>query len=140
MAADPTTDTVTALRGVDLFAGLSDKALRKLAAKTRAVEHEAGKDVVAEGREGTGFHLVRAGSAEVVVHGRVARTLGPGDYFGEISLIDGRPRSATVRATGPLSTLSLVSWDFAPLLQEAPEITHALLLAMCARLRDAEGR
>ena len=128
------------LRNVDLFAGLSRRALDKVAAKTRTVEHASGKEIATQGQSAIGFHLLLNGTADVLVNGAVARHMGAGDYFGEISLIDGKPRSATVVTTSPATTLSLAAWDFTPLLDEEPELTKALLLATCKRLRDAEAR
>lgn len=128
-----------ALRQVDLFAGLSKKSLERLASKIQAVHHAAGKELASEGKGGVAFHLLQSGSAEVLVGGDVVRTLGPGDYFGELSLIDHKPRSATVRTTSEVTGWVLVAWDFAPLLDE-PEVSKALLLAMCERLRSAEAR
>jgi CRP/FNR family cyclic AMP-dependent transcriptional regulator len=128
------------LRHVDLFAGLSQRALDKVAAKTRTVEHAEGKEIATQGQSGLGFHLILEGTADVLVNGAVARSMSAGNYFGDISLIDGKPRSATIVTTSPVTTLSIVSWDFTPLLDEEPELTKALLLVMCARLRDAEAR
>ena len=133
-------NAATALRRVDLFSSLSDKSLGRLATRTSTVQHAPGKEVAIEGRTGIGFHLLLDGSAEVLVGDRPVRTLGPGDYFGEISLIDGKPRSATVRTAGGMTTLSLPAWGFAPLLDEEPAICKALLLALCGRLRTAEAR
>lgn len=137
MTADPA--ALDALRGVDLFAGLSEPALAKVADKTRKVQHPYGKEITVEGEAGIGFHLITAGSADVIVGGEVAGRLGVGDCFGEVSLIDGLPRSATVRTTSEVTTLSMVAWDFAPLLDEMPELTKALLMAMCGRLRAAQS-
>lgn len=80
-----------------------------------------------------------AGTASVTVHGTCRPSLRPGDYFGEISLIDGKPRSATVVAETPLTTISLVAWAFQPILDDEPEVAKVLLLHMCARLRAAES-
>ena len=138
MAAD--SETVDALSKVDLFAGLSPRSLKKVAAQTKTHSHVAGKELAHAGEDGVAFHLLRSGSAEVVVGDTVVRTLGPGDYFGDLALIDGKPRSATVRTTAETTTTTLLAWDFAPLLDHEPELTKALLLAMCARLRSAEAR
>ena len=138
MAADPSASD--ALRKVDLFAALNGRALDKVAARSRTVQHPAGKEIAVEGKDGVGFHLIINGTADVLVGGTVARSLGAGDYFGDISLIDGKPRSATVRTTSEATTLALVGWDFAPLLDEEPELTKALLMVMCSRLRAAEAR
>ena len=126
------------LGSVYLFEGLSDRDLKALVASASQVDHSAGHEIVTEGRGGVGFHLILDGHAEVLVHGHRHGWLGPGDYFGEISLIDGQPRSATVRAETPVRTLSLTAWDFKPLLDD-PEIVKKLLLGVCKRLRSAEG-
>ena len=134
------TSAVDALSKVDLFAGLSPKALKRVASQARTGHHAAGTELTVEGRDGLGLHLLLSGTAEVLVGSTTARTLGPGEYFGEISLIDGGPRSATVRATSEVEALSLPSWAFRPLLDEEPEIARALLLVLCERLRAAEQR
>lgn len=133
-----TPSAAEALRQVDLFSGLSRRALDKVAKTTQTVTHQQGKELTTQGQEGIGFHLILEGSVDVALNGVQAKTLGPGDYFGEISLIDGQPRSATVTATTPVTTLSMVSWQFKPLLDEEPELTKALLLKMCERLRATE--
>jgi CRP/FNR family transcriptional regulator, cyclic AMP receptor protein len=137
MAADP--EIVQALSGTDLFHGLSQKALKAIASQARVVRHDAGKEITEEGGGAAGFHLIREGTASVTVHGNSRPSLGPGDYFGEISMIDGQPRSATVKAETPMSTIALASWSFHPILDEEPEVSKALLRVLCARLRAAEA-
>jgi CRP/FNR family transcriptional regulator, cyclic AMP receptor protein len=136
MAADPA--IVDALGKTDLFGSLSPRALRKVAATAREISHPDGKEITEEGGSGVGFHLIRAGKATVSVGGAARPDLGPGDYFGEISLIDGRPRSATVTAHDNLRTISLVQWDFLPILDSEPEVSKGLLKHLCERLRAAE--
>ena len=136
MAADR--DIVEALGRTDLFAGLKKKALESIASRGRDVHHDAGKEITEEGASGLGFHLIRDGRASVTVGGESRPELGPGDYFGEISLIDGKPRSATVRAETPLTTFSLTSWSFQPILDDHPDVVRHLLDVMCARLRASE--
>jgi CRP/FNR family transcriptional regulator, cyclic AMP receptor protein len=137
MAADP--EIVEALSGTDLFAGVGQKAVTAIAAQARVVSHAEGKDITEEGGGAAGFHLIRSGTVSVTVGGQTRPELGPGDYFGEISMIDGKPRSATVHATSPVTTISLASWAFHPILDEHPEVTKELLKVMCARLRTAES-
>jgi CRP-like cAMP-binding protein len=137
MAADP--EIVQALSATDLFAGASERALNAIAAQARVVNHAEGKDITEEGGGAAGFHLIRSGNVSVTVGGNTRPDLGPGDYFGEISMIDGKPRSATVHATSPVTTISLASWAFHPILDEHPEVTKELLKVMCARLRAAEA-
>ena len=132
-------DRLARLRSVPLFAGLKDKQLKDILGRTREVEHTGG-EIVEEGSKGVGFHLILEGTATVLQHGEVRRTLGPGDYFGEISLIDGKPRSATIRPDGPVRTLSLAAWNFEPLLEKHPTLAHELLLGLCAHVREAESR
>ena len=137
MAADP--EIVQALSNTDLFAGISKRALTAIASQARIVTHAEGKDITEEGGGAAGFHLIRSGTASVTVGGNTRPDLGPGDYFGEISMIDGKPRSATVHATTPVTTISLASWAFHPILDEHPDVTKELLKVMCARLRAAES-
>ena len=137
MAADP--EIVEALSGTDLFAGVGPKAVSAIAAQARVVSHAEGKDITEEGGGAAGFHLIRSGTVSVTVGGNTRPDLGPGDYFGEISMIDGKPRSATVHATSPVTTISLASWAFHPILDDHPDVTKELLKVMCARLRAAES-
>jgi CRP/FNR family transcriptional regulator, cyclic AMP receptor protein len=126
------------LAAIDVFAGLSPRQLKKLAAQVREVHHDDGHQVSTEGKGALGFHLILGGHANVSSKGVQRRTLGPGDYFGEISLIDGRPRSATVVAEGPLHTAVIDNSTFQPLIDESPEFARSLLLVLCGRLRALE--
>jgi CRP/FNR family transcriptional regulator, cyclic AMP receptor protein len=136
MAADQ--EIVQALNQTDLFGGVSKKGITAIANQARVVNHPAGREIVEEGGGAAAFHLIRSGTASVRVGDKSRPDLGPGDYFGEISLIDGLPRSATVKAESPLTTISLPSWNLHSLLDEHPEIARQLLKVMCARLRAAE--
>ena len=129
-----------ALAATDLFSSLKPKTLGRVADSSRVIHHPAGATVAREGESGVGLHLITAGTAEVSVDGTHRADIGPGVYFGEISLIDGRPRSATVVAKTDLTTVSIPAWDFAPLLDTEPELGKALLLVLCRRLRAAEQR
>lgn len=133
-------DLLERLRSVPLFEGLSDKELKDVLGQTRVIEHDADREIIEEGHGSAGFHLILDGSVTVLQNGGVRRTLGPGDYFGEISLIDGKPRSATIRTDAPVRTLSLTAWGFAPLLDAHPSLARKLLLGLCGHLRAAEAR
>ena len=128
------------LKDVPLFEGLSERELRHVQDRGRVVEHRDGHEVVQEGRESAAaFHLILDGTASIVRGGAERARIGPGDYFGEISLLDGKPRSATVRADGPLRTFALASSNFEPLLDEYPELSRKLLRGLCAHVRAMEA-
>jgi CRP/FNR family cyclic AMP-dependent transcriptional regulator len=126
------------LSTVDLFQGLSKRELQRLMGSTKELAFEAGDEVVKEGDEDGRFYLLLEGEARIVQGRRVLATLGAGDYFGEISLIDGEPRSATVLATTPIRALTLARWNFRALLDEHPAIARKLLLEMCRRVRELD--
>ncbi len=128
-------EVVGALKQVPLFQGMSDRSLQRVAEIAKEVTHPAGKTVLEEDRSAVGFHLIVSGEAEASQGGSVVGTMGPGDYFGEMSLIDGKPRSASVIAKGELKTLSIPAWNFNRLLDENPEMMRALLVALSERVR-----
>ncbi len=133
-------ETLKLLASVPLFEGLSKKELTTILRASKEVLFPSGRTIVTEGETGAAFHLILEGKAKVIVGGRRTATLGPGDYFGEMSLIDHGLRSATVEASGEVRTLSLVSWSFLPILEHTPAIAKKLLLEMCRRLRAVESR
>jgi CRP-like cAMP-binding protein len=100
----------------------------------------AGDTVTTEGEGGVGFFVVEDGNATVSVRGSTVGTLGPGDHFGEIALIDKGPRSATIVADSDLRCRGMTAWEFRPLIQEHSEMAWPLLEALVARLRESEGR
>ena len=128
------------LAGVELFAGLSKRTIGQVASSGRFTEHADGHEVIVEGAGATGFHLITAGQARVTSGGAVRRTLGVGDYFGEISVIDGKPRSSSVEAVGPLQTFMIRPSVLQGLIAEQPKFAQQLLLILCTRLREAEKR
>lgn len=129
------------LSEIELFQGLSKRQLKKLVGDSREVEHAAGHHVAEEGLGSLAFHLILEGDAEVRHGEQAVRTLGPGEYFGEISIIDGKPRSATVVAGDDgLTTFAIPYQSFQNLLDDDPTFARALLTTLCARLREAEHR
>jgi hypothetical protein len=96
-----------------------------------------GETVTKEGSEAAAFFLIESGTATVTVGGAFRRTLGPGDHFGEIALIDGSPRSATVTADGELVCKGITLWDFQPLVQRSPTMAWTLLQTLAGMLRQA---
>lgn len=125
------------LRAVGLFAEMPDRSLRAIAAKALDIDFASGQYIVRQGQVGTGFYLITAGRAKVVRGGQVLNRLGPGDFFGELSVLDQQPRVAHVIAEEPTSCLALASWDFTGLLEENPKIALSLLREVARRLRAA---
>jgi CRP/FNR family transcriptional regulator, cyclic AMP receptor protein len=137
MAADK--DMLERLKTVPLFEGLSASELKDVLNNSRVVEHDGGHDIIEAGTGSVGFHLILEGQVSVSQGSRAIGTLGPGDYFGEISVIDGLPRTSTVTTTTPVRTLSLAAWKFQPLLEAHPTLTRKILLGLCKTLRAAEA-
>jgi CRP-like cAMP-binding protein len=131
-------ELVDKLRTVAIFRGLDDKELHRIAEVGKQVHFDAGKVVAQQDGGAAGFHLIMDGEVSVDVDGHERARLGSGNYFGEMSLLDGKPRSATVKAEEPTTTFALTSWQFLPLLAEYPSISRALLVELCARLRRVE--
>ena len=126
------------LRSVPLFQGLSTRELREVRRAAEDVEFREGTTIVAEGLLASDFYLVLDGQAEVLIHERRRRVLGAGDYFGEMSVLDGGPRSATVRAITRVTALRLNRPAFLRLLDREGSIGRKVLLVMSERLRAAE--
>lgn len=120
-----------------LFTGLVGAELAAVAAAAVEVEFPAGRVIARQGEIGTGFFVVVDGTARVVRDGRELARLGPGEFFGELSVIDGAPRNAQVSAETPVRCLALASWDFERILRETPGIALTVLRVVVARLRGA---
>jgi CRP-like cAMP-binding protein len=133
-------DVVESLKSVPLFTGVGDRELKRLANVMKESRFAEGEAIATEGRSGVGFFVIDEGNATVSVRGDIVRTLGPGDHFGEIALIDEGPRSATVTATTDLRCRGMAAWEFRSFVQEHPEVAWPLLETLSSRLRDAEGR
>jgi CRP/FNR family cyclic AMP-dependent transcriptional regulator len=126
------------IRSVPLFSEFGDKDLQRVAAIAKEVGFPAGKVIVKQGETGVGFHMITEGEVSVTVDGVEHAILGPGSYFGEISLVDGGPRTATVTVKTDLKTVSLTSWDFNALLDQYPGLSRSMLIQVCRRLRAVE--
>ena len=132
-------DLVTRLRQVSLFAKLSDKDLKRLAKGLSERTFPAGHEIAAEGREGVGFFLIESGEVSITRGGEHVRKLGPGDYFGEMALIDQGPRSATVTADTEVRCQGMTTFSFKPFVESHGEVAWPLLEALVTRLREAES-
>lgn len=123
---------------VPLFADLGAKDLERVLSTSKEVTHADGDTVVTAGRGGVGFHLILDGKAKVIRNGRTAATLGVGDFFGEMALVDDGPRSASVLAEGDLTTLVISKWDFRPLVKDHPALAWRLIEYLTARVREEQ--
>ena len=128
------------LAQVPLFSMLPKKELGNLVHEANDRTFPAGAVVTEEDQTGVTFGVIVAGRAAVSIHGRPVRVLGPGDYFGEMALIDHSVRSAKITAETDLRCLMFVTWVFRPFAKEHPDSAWALLEMMVQRVRDAENR
>jgi CRP/FNR family cyclic AMP-dependent transcriptional regulator len=127
------------LEQIPLFEGLSHGELERIARSFKERRFSAGETVAAEGAGGVGFFVISDGNASIDVHGEQRGKLGPGDYFGEIALIDDQARrTATITADSDLTCYGLTSWEFRPLVETNAQIAWKLLQVMAKRLRESE--
>lgn len=125
--------TIDGLRRVTLFEDLDDDELRQLAAAMHELTYDAGSPVTIEGAAGDAFFVVESGRVEVVVDGDVRTTIGPGGHFGEIALMQGGARTATVRAIEELRCFALSPGDFRDIVEGSPAIAWKVLQSMADR-------
>jgi CRP-like cAMP-binding protein len=122
------------LRGVVLFSDVSDKDLRAIAASMKRRTYTPGENIVSEGEGGVGFFFVESGTAAVTTDGTRRATLSAGDHFGEIALLAGADRTATVSAESEVVCWGMPAWNFRPLVREQPTVTVKLLEEMARKL------
>jgi CRP/FNR family transcriptional regulator, cyclic AMP receptor protein len=127
------------LSRVPLFSGVKDKDLKKLGKRMQERSFEEGEVITTQGESGLGFFVIEDGNASVSRDEQVVRNLGPGDFFGEVALIDEGPRSATVVATTNLRCRGMTAWEFKPFVEEHPDVAWSLLQTLVGRLREAES-
>jgi CRP-like cAMP-binding protein len=128
------------LARVPLFSRLRPKELKQLAKRMSERRWNEGETVIEEGKGGAGFWVIESGNVTVSVGGKPVNTLGPGEHFGEIALLDEGPRSATVTAATDLHCFGIVAWEFAPFVRENPDVAWTMMQNLAARVREAEAR
>ena len=128
------------MRKVPLFQGMSDAALETVADRAAETTFQDGETVTREGDPGDTFYIVVDGRLNVTQGGELIRELGPGDFLGEISLVDGRPRTATVTAVGPVETLVIRRADFLEMVEWDSAVRLGILMALTERIRKSDPR
>ncbi|HZS24194.1 MAG TPA: cyclic nucleotide-binding domain-containing protein [Gaiellaceae bacterium] len=123
------------LKQVPLFAGLDDRELQQISSQMRERRFSQGDTVTEEGTGGAGFFIVEEGEAEVTVDGQPRGTIKAGDYFGEIALLTGSDRTATIKASTDMLCWGMTPWDFRPLVESNSAIAWKLLTAMADKLK-----
>jgi CRP/FNR family cyclic AMP-dependent transcriptional regulator len=131
--------TADLLRLVPLFAGMSDRSFEAIAGVASGVRFSAGDEMLRQGDPGTAFYIIVGGRARVDRDGATLRELGPGDFLGEIALVDGSPRTATVTALDPIDALTVKRADFLDLLERLPVFRLEILNALTQRIRATGG-
>jgi len=132
-------DVASALASVPLFSGFSQKQIRLVAESGREYKYKAGTTIVEDGSVGVGFYMVLNGKVEVRKGQRVLAGLSNGQFFGEMSLIDGEPRSADVIAVQPTECFTLSTQVFSALVKRRPELALLVLKELVKRLRVVQG-
>jgi CRP-like cAMP-binding protein len=127
------------LKAVWLFSNCTGSELKKIRGSLDELTVPAGKLLVEEGRIGTEFFIIVSGTAAVTRNGKKVATLGPNSHFGELALLDRRPRSASVESVTDLDVLVLSQRQFNGLLESVPTIARKLLAALATRLREADA-
>lgn len=134
----PPRDPAAALQRVHLFGEMTRKQAEQIARLLKVRHYTSGETVIMEGSGGASFFIIESGTVTVSVKGEERATLGPGDYFGELALIDGGPRSATVTASTDLVCYGLTFWEFRPLVEGNGAIAWKLVQALAKRLRATD--
>ena len=129
------------IQQVPLFSDLDKKALQGLASSMKERTFKEGDTIATEGQTGIGFFIIDEGEAAISVQGEERATLGHGDYFGEVALIDDGARTATITAkTTPLKCYGITSWEFKPLVEQNADLAWKMLQTMAKMLRASEQR
>jgi CRP-like cAMP-binding protein len=129
----------TLLRGVPLFEGLSTRHLRRVASVAEEVRYGPNRTIVRKDARGDSFFVIAEGSARVLRGTRTIGRLGPGAFFGEMALVDGEPRTASVISETPLRTIRLTRAAFNRVLDSEPSIARAIMVELARRIRRLES-
>ena len=123
---------------IPLFRSMEEKELKALANLSKEIAFKEGDAIVKEGDAGLGFYVIKEGGAKVRHRDKIVATLGRGDFFGEMALLDDQPRSADVIATEPTKCLVVLRWNFWSMISKNPNVVRGLLKEMSRRLRESD--
>jgi len=126
------------LKAVKLFAGLPARELKQIEKELRVIEQPAGHNLTVRGASGIGFMIITEGTATVTTSSGHTRSLGPGDSFGEMALLDHEGRSATITADTAVTLATIPEWNFRSFLKAHPDVAYRLLQVLSQRVRQAE--
>ena len=132
--------SIETLKKVPLFAELEKRDLERIADSFKERRYKAGETMAGEGQGGAGFFVIAEGTAKVTVQSEDRSTLRPGDYFGEIALIDEGARTATVTAETDMTCYAMTFWEFRPIVETDARIAWKLVQALAHKLREADAR
>ncbi len=138
MFGDDQSEKQNLLKNVPLFANLNKKNLKEIAEITEEIQKETGTVLAHEGKTGHAFVFVVKGNVKVEKNGKFVNRLSSGDFFGEISLIDGQPRTATVTAETDVKLLVLHSSYFDEIVDKVPGLSKEIMRALCKYLRQSQ--
>ena len=124
------------LAAARLFDGVDATGMARIADVAVEVDFAPGHVIARQGDIGSGFFVITAGRVRVTRDGRPIADLGPGDFFGELSVLDGQPRTAQVSAIDPTTCLALSTWEFESVVRERPDVALAILRGLATRLRE----
>jgi CRP-like cAMP-binding protein len=134
-----TASSTDTLEQVPLLEELTKRDRQRLAQSMKERTFASGQEIVVEGRRGVGFFIILEGKAAVTIGGKLIQVLGPGDYFGEMALLDGGERTATITSDGELRCATMTSWAFKSFVIENPKVAWAMLQALAQRVRAARS-
>jgi CRP/FNR family cyclic AMP-dependent transcriptional regulator len=134
-----TASSTDTLEQVPLLEELTKRDRQRLARSMKERTFASGQEIVVEGRSGVGFFIILEGKAAVTIGGKLIQALGPGDYFGEMALLDGGERTATITSDGELRCATMTSWAFKSFVIDNPKVAWAMLQALAQRVRAARS-
>jgi CRP-like cAMP-binding protein len=126
------------LERVPLFTGCPPESLARVAEAVGELEFRDGQLIVQRGQVGNGLYIIVSGTAVVMVGSEQLARIGPGDFFGELAVLDQQPRVASVLAEGPTACLALASWDLLSLLEQDSQLALNMLRELARRIRGSD--